>query len=242
MVSSRTIEVVAPPPARPFELSRQHQLYLFLVALFVTCLLVADIVAGKYFEVWGIEMSVGTVAFPIAFLLTDIVNEYYGQSGARLMTAIGMSMLVIGFAIILAARFMPVAPQSPIPQPAFEAVFGLSARLFGASLMAYLISQFLDIYAFHVVKRITASRHLWLRAIGSTALSQIVDTIFVNFGANLGLRPFADIAAITLDSYLYKLVVAIALTPLCYLAHEIITRRLGIEPVPHDVRGAGIPT
>src|SRR5690349_16309573 len=91
-------------PVRPFELSRQHQLYLFLVALFVTCLLVADIVAGKYFEIGGVEMSVGTVAFPIAFLLTDIVNEYYGQTGARLMTWIGMSMLVIGFGIIFAAR------------------------------------------------------------------------------------------------------------------------------------------
>jgi uncharacterized integral membrane protein (TIGR00697 family) len=240
-LSAQTTDTHA-PSVRPFELSRQHQLYLFLVALFVTCLLVADIVAGKYFEIGGVEMSVGTVAFPIAFLLTDIVNEYYGQSGARLMTGIGMSMLVIGFGIIFAARLLPAAAQSPVPQTAFDAVFGLSGRLFGASLMAYLISQFLDIYTFHIVKRVTASRHLWLRAIGSTALSQVIDTAFVNFGANVGLRPFGDIATITVDSYLYKLVVAVALTPLCYVAHEIITRRLGIDPVPHEQRGAGIPT
>ena len=239
---SRTNIDPTAPSARPFELTRQHQLYLFLVALFVTCLLVADIVAGKYFDIGGVEMSVGTVAFPIAFLLTDIVNEYDGQSGARLMTGIGMSMLVIGFGIIVGARLLPVAAMSPIPQPAFDAVFGLSSRLFGASLLAYLISQYLDIYAFHLVKRVTASRHLWLRAIGSTALSQIIDTVFVNFGANVGLRSLGDIASITVDSYLYKLVVAVALTPLCYLAHEIITGRMGIPPVPHEARGAGIPT
>lgn len=215
------------------DLSRRHQLYLVLVAVFVTSLLVADIVAGKFFEVGGLEMSVGTVTFPIAFLLTDVVNEYYGKRGARLMTWIGMAMLVLGFGIITAARLLPVAHDSPIPQPAFDAVFGLSARLFGASIFAYLVSQALDIYTFAIVKRVTESRHLWLRAIGSTALSQVVDTVFVNFGAQLGNLPVDEIVQITIFSYAYKLAVAALLTPLCYLAHELITKRLGIEPLRH---------
>lgn len=215
-------------------LPARHQLYLVLVSLFVTSLLVADIVAGKYFQVGALEMSVGTVTFPIAFVLTDIVNEYYGRPGARLMTAIGMAMLVTAFAIITFSRMLPVSPGSYVSQAAFDEVFGISIRLFAASLVAYLISQVVDIHAFHVVKAITASRHLWARAIGSTVLSQVVDTFAVNFGALLGNRPVGEIVQITLASYVYKITVAILLTPLCYLAHEIITTRLGIPPAPLD--------
>lgn len=216
-----------------FELTRQHQLYVVLVALFVTCLLVADIVAGKFFRIGTLSMSTGTVAFPIAFVLTDIVNEYYGRRGARLMTSVGMAMLIVGFAIIMAARFAPVSDETYVTQAAFDNVFGLTGRLFGASLVAYLVSQFLDIHTFHIVKRVTASKHLWLRAIGSTALSQVVDTVFVNFGALLGNLTIERIWEIVLYSYLYKLVVAVMLTPLCYVAHGIITTRLGIDPAPH---------
>lgn len=214
--------------------SPRHQLYLVLVCLFVTCLLVADIVAGKYFQIGALEMSVGTVTFPIAFLLTDIVNEYYGRPGARLMTAIGMAMLIVAFALIFMSRELPVSAGTYVHQPAFDEVFGISMRLFAASLVAYLLSQIVDIHAFHLVKTITASRHLWLRAIGSTVVSQVVDTFVVNYAALVGVRPAREILAIVGASYLYKVIVAILLTPLCYVAHDIITRRMGIEPAPHD--------
>ncbi len=219
-------------------LSPRHQLYLVLVSLFVTSLLVADIVAGKYFTIGALTMSVGTVTFPIAFLLTDIVNEYYGRPGARLMTALGMAMLVVGFGIITFSRFLPVAPDSYVSQESFDAVFGISARLFGASLSAYLVSQIVDIHTFHLVKGLTQNRHLWLRALGSTAVSQVVDTVAVNFGALLGHVSIERIFEIVVASYLYKLVVALLLTPLCYLAHDIITRRMGIPPAPHDEQQA----
>ncbi|UJR80853.1 queuosine precursor transporter [Sandaracinus amylolyticus] len=216
--------------------STRHQLFLVLVALFVTCLLVADIVAGKYFQVGALEMSVGTVTFPIAFLLTDIVNEYYGRPGARMMTGIGMAMLVVAFSLIYMSRTLPVSAGSPVGQESFDAVFGISMRLFVASLVAYLISQIVDIHAFHFVKGVTESKHLWLRAIGSTALSQVVDTFVVTFGCLLGLRSTSDILVIFGTSYLYKIVVAVLLTPLVYVAHDLITRRMGIEPAPHDER------
>lgn len=214
--------------------SPRQRLYLVLVSTFVTCLLVADIVAGKYFQVGSLEMSVGTVTFPFAFLLTDVVNEYYGRDGARTMTAIGMAMLVVAFALITMSRLLPVSPGSYVGQEAFDQVFGMSLRLFAASLTAYLVSQLVDIHTFHVFKAVTRSKHLWLRAIGSTALSQIVDTVAVNFGALVGNRQLGEIASITAASYAYKLVVAVLLTPLCYVAHEVITRRMGIEPAPLD--------
>ena len=220
--------------AAVLDLTPRHRLYLVLVSIFVTTLLVADIVAGKLFVLGGVSIPVGTVVFPISFILTDVVNEYYGRSGSRLMTLVGMGMLILGFGIITAARLAPPAEDTYVSQAAFDEVFGLAPRLFLASLVAYLVSQFLDIYTFHIVKRVTESRHLWLRAIGSTALSQIIDTLFVNFGAWIGLRPLADIVETTVWSYIYKLIVAVALTPLCYLAHEIITSRMGIEPLRHD--------
>ncbi len=216
--------------------SPHQKLYVTLVSLFITCLLVADIVAGKYFQVGVLEMSVGTVTFPIAFLLTDIVNEYYGRGGARLMTGIGMAMLIVAFGLIFMSRMLPVSAGTYVGQAAFDEVFGVSMRLFAASLIAYLISQIVDIHAFYLVKRLTESRHLWLRAIGSTVLSQVVDTFVVNYGALMGIRSMSEILGIVAASYAYKLVVAIVLTPLCYVAHDIITHRLGIEPLSHDER------
>lgn len=221
---------------RVIHFSLRHQLYVVLVSLFVTCLLVADIVAGKYFQVGVLEMSVGTVTFPIAFVLTDIVNEYYGRTGARLMTSIGMGMLVVAFGLVFMSRMLPVSPGTYVGQQAFDEVFGVSMRLFAASLVAYLVSQLVDIHAFHLVKTLTASRHLWLRAIGSTVLSQVVDTFVVNYGALMGVRSNLEILGIVATSYAYKLVVAVLLTPLCYVAHDIITRRMGIEPLSHDER------
>lgn len=230
------------------DLSAKQRLYLILSAIFVTSLLSADTVAGKFFSVWGLPpLSTGTVVFPIAFLLTDIVNEYYGQSGARFMTWVGMGVIVLAFAIYQLARFLPVADISPVPQQSVDNVFGLSARLFGASLAAYLVSQFVDIHAFHLTKRITQSKHLWVRALGSTVLSQVIDTLAVNFGSllwqhdahghEIGVATIFHIATI---SYFYKIVVATILTPLVYVAHEVISKRMGIEPAPHEGQTAHI--
>lgn len=218
----------------PFVLDRRQQLYVVLTAVFVTSLLVADLVAGKYFQFGGFEMSVGTVTFPVAFILTDIVNEYYGRHGARFMTGVGMGMLVLAFALIFCARMLPPSVGTFIPEESFQAVFGMAPRLIFSSLIAYLISQFVDIYTFQVLKRVTESKHLWARAIGSTVISQVVDTCVVTFGVMVGSRTFLDIASVVLTQYVYKIIVAIALTPLCYLAHGIITTRMGIEPMPHE--------
>lgn len=217
----------------PFVLDRRQQIYVVLVGVFVTSLLIADLVAGKYFVMAGYEMSAGTVTFPVAFILTDIVNEYYGQRGARFMTGIGMGMLVLAFALIAFARALPPSDGTFIPEESFQAVFGMAPRLIFSSLTAYLISQIVDIYTFATFKRITASKHLWARAIGSTLLSQVIDTAVVTFGVMVGSRGLGDIAFVASTQYVYKVAVAIALTPLCYLAHEIITTRLGIEPMPH---------
>lgn len=218
------------------DLTPKQRLYLVLTVVFVTSLLCADTVAGKFFSFAGLPpLSTGTIVFPIAFLLTDIVNEYYGREGARFMTWVGMGVIVLAFALYQLARFLPVDPHfSPVSQASVDNVFGLSARLFAASLGAYLVGQYVDIHTFHLTKRITQSRHLWIRALGSTFLSQIIDTAAVNYGALLGYQPVGQIARIAVVSYGYKMIVAAILTPLCYLAHEIISKRMGIDPAPHE--------
>jgi uncharacterized integral membrane protein (TIGR00697 family) len=222
-----SVDLAEPP--HPSGLLRER-LYVVLSAVFLTALLVADVTAGKFFSIGGLAISVGVIPFPITFVLTDVVNEYYGRRGARFLTFIGMAMLVFAFLIITVARMLPVAESSPIPQVPFEAVFGMSFRFFGGSLVAYTLGQLTDIYAFQFYKRLTNSRHLWLRATGSTALSQVIDTSVVTFVALWGTMAFDDIAMVVGVSYVYKMVVAITLTPLCYLAHGIITDRYGIEP------------
>lgn len=212
------------------------RLYLALVATFLTALLIADVTAGKFFQAGALSISVGIIPFPITFVLTDIVNEYYGREGARLMTAIGAAMLVFAFVLITVARVLPAADNSPIPQASFVAVFGMSWRFFGASFGAFVLGQFADIQAFHAVKRITQSRFLWLRATGSTAISQVVDTLFVNVAALAGLVAAGEIAKIIAVSYAYKMVVAILLTPVLYAVHGFFSARFGLVGAPVEAR------
>jgi uncharacterized integral membrane protein (TIGR00697 family) len=211
-----------------------ERLFVVLAAIFLTALLIADVTAGKFFTLGGMAISVGVIPFPITFVLTDVVNEYYGRRGARLLTFVGMTMLIFAFGIIYLARMLPVAGNSPIPQPAFDAVFGQSFRFFAGSLVAYTLGQLTDIYAFQFYKRLTQSKHLWLRATGSTAISQVIDTTVVTSVALAGLLSATEIMKVILASYLYKLVVAITLTPLCYLAHNIVTDKLGMPPAPPE--------
>jgi uncharacterized integral membrane protein (TIGR00697 family) len=214
------------------EYSVRDRTYLFLLATFLTALLVADVTAGKFFMLGGMEVSVGVIPFPVTFILTDVVNEYYGRRGARMLTVIGAAMLVFAFIIITASRLLPVAARSPVPGPAFDAVFGVSYRFFGASLCAFLVGQLADIHAFHFVKRVTESRHLWLRATGSTAISQVIDTAVVNVAALAGTMSLGEIGKVAAFSYAYKMVAAITLTPVLYAAHGVFTRVLGLEPLP----------
>lgn len=208
------------------------RLYVVLAAAFLTALLIANCVAGKVVVIGGVEMSAGVLPFPITFILTDVVNEYFGKRGARFLTIVGLVMLLFATGIIATAGALPVAEGSYVSQASFDNVFGLSARLFVASLAAYLLGQLSDIYFFGLYKRLLRGRFLWLRATGSTALGQMLDTSVVTFTVFTGALPLPTIARLAAFAYLYKMLVAVALTPLLYLARGVVTRRLGVEPEP----------
>ena len=212
-------------------MDRKQKLYVWLTALFVAALITGDLIGGKLFRVGGIDLSVGMLAFPLTFLLTDIVNEFFGTHGARRLTFIGLGVAIFVFTVLRVAVMLPTSPESMLTASQFETVFGLSSRLYIASLSAYLIGQMLDISVFVLLRKLTGHRLLWLRATGSTILSQAIDTLIVNAVLMAGTKSIGFILTVARNSYVMKLALAIGLTPLIYLGHAILRRHFHITEV-----------
>jgi queuosine precursor transporter len=229
--------------ARPMFLDKRHKLFLVLASVFTTCLVVGDIIGGKLIEtnIFGFQFTttVGMVPFPVTFLLTDVLNEFYGKRAARFVTLVGFFMAVLSFSFIYVAATVPFAAMTHaadwtgVTQASFDNVFLGSQRMIIASLCAYLVSQFVDIGVFHLLRRATAGKMLWLRASGSTAVSQLIDTIVITFVAWTGTLSTGKIINIIYSAYGLKVFIAIGLTPLIYLCHALVERKLGIMPQPH---------
>jgi uncharacterized integral membrane protein (TIGR00697 family) len=216
-------------------MDRRDLLFMWLSGIFVAALIVADLIGGRFFRVGSVDLSVGLLAFPLTFVLTDVVNEFYGTAGAKRITYLGLGTSVFVFAVISVALAVPPSPIG-VPNETFRSVIGVSRRLFVASLAAYLIGQLADITVFAAFRKLTRHRLLWLRATGSTVISQIVDTTVVTFGLMVGQQPTGTIVRVIGHSYLIKLVFAVGLTPVIYAVHALVLRVLKVgEPV--DPRG-----
>ena len=223
-----------------YELSRPQKLFVICAAIFITALVIAEATASKFFtafelpftvrilgqEFTSVIMTAGVIAFPITFIVTDLMNEYFGKRGIRFVTMIGMAMIIFEFAILQIAMAVPTASISPVPEEAFNTVFGASGRVIFGSLVAYLVGQLADITLFHWLRNLTQGRHLWLRATGSTFGSQFLDTLIVLLVAFVGQLSFQEIIAITLFNYTYKFIIAIVITPVIYGAHWVMDRYL----------------
>ncbi len=223
------------------KLDARFKLFLFLVGGFVTCLIIGDLIGGKLYatKVAGIEfvISVGMIPFPVTFLLTDLINEFYGHRMARTVTWVGFFMAVLTVTLVYVASAVPYAPFSAITQQSYENVFLGSLRIFVASLIAFIFSQYTDIGVFRIIKTFTKNRLLWLRATGSTAVSQLIDTCVIQTIAWVGTPVQPKIPSIIVTSYVVKLIVAIGLTPLIYAGHALVERFIGIDPVVLDKDG-----
>jgi uncharacterized integral membrane protein (TIGR00697 family) len=231
----------APPVSGFARFAASQKLFVYLCAIFVACLLLGDVIGGKIIGTPLGPISVGIIPFPVTFLLTDIVNDFYGRRGARFLTLLGFFMAALAWALLQVTTMMPADTGSTyFTQAEYAKIFGGSAQLFVASMAAYLIGQFLDIHVFHFWKAITQSRHLWLRSTGSTIFSQAIDTITINviFGRVTAGWTWGFITAKVGREYGIKFFVAVLLTPAIYAVHGAIVRGLGIEPEEHEVRGA----
>ena len=238
---------------KAYELTRPQKLFVFCAAVFLTALVVAEATAGKFFTAFELPrgivlfgvtfneviMTAGVIAFPVTFIVTDLINEYYGKKGIRFVTFVGMVMIGFEFALLQVAMAVPTAPSSPISDEAFTTVFGTTGRIIFGSMTAYLIGQLVDIHLFHRLRKLTAGRMLWLRATGSTFGSQFIDTFVVLGVAFWGQLRFQDILAITLFNYAYKFIIAVVITPIIYLAHWGMDRYLAHDGEDQASGGAG---
>jgi uncharacterized integral membrane protein (TIGR00697 family) len=228
-----------------------HKLFVCLAAVFVSCLLLGDVIGGKTIPTPLGPISVGIIPFPVTFLLTDVVNDFYGRRGARFLTLLGFAMAVLAWIMLQLGNVLPAHESTYFTQAEFSKIFGGSAQLFVASMVAYLLGQFLDIHVFQFWKALTQSKHLWLRATGSTLLSQIVDTVVINvvfwawtaasdptsfLGKMTPGDRWAWVFAKVAREYGIKLVVAILLTPAVYGIHAFVVRVLKIDPEAHEPR------
>lgn len=226
-----------------YVLSRPQKLFVICTAVFLTALVIAEATASKFFTafelpfaigIFGesftrVTMTAGVIAFPITFIVTDIMNEYFGKRGIRFVTFLGVAMIAFEFLLLQIALAVPVDPISPVSQDAFSMVFGSTSRIIVGSIVAFLLGQFADITLFHWLRKLTAGKHLWLRATGSTFGSQFIDTFVVLTIAFAGQLSIQSIIAIALFNYAYKFVIAIAITPAIYAAHWGMDRYLGHE-------------
>src|SRR6185312_15007033 len=211
-------------------MDRKQRLFVYLTGIFVAALLVSDLIGGKFFRVAGLDFSVGMIPFPLTFLLTDIVNEFYGTEGARRLTYVGLVTALFVFAVINIAIALPTSPESLLPGAVFKSVIGSSVRLYIASLVAYLVGQLLDISIFFLVRRVTGERFLWLRSTGSTIVSLAVSFVFLS-----GSKSVTYILQTARNGYLVKLALAVGLTPVIYLGHGVLHRYFHVrEVLVHD--------
>jgi queuosine precursor transporter len=222
------------------DLNPRQRLYVYLCGVFLTALLIGDTIGSKLFIVgiplgfttFHATLSVGVIWFPITFLLTDVINEFYGSKGARFVTYLGFWMALAAFLIIFCARKIPAAGFSPVKQDAFDNVLGNANTIFFASLVAYIVGQLIDIGVFQFAKRLTQSRHIWLRSTGSTLISQLVDTVLVTSIAFSSKLTGPELRNTILSQYAIKVLFAIGLTPVIYAMHGLLHRRLHIEEHP----------
>jgi len=211
------------------------RIYLVLAALFITALVVSNLIFQKFFywDFFGIytfKISVGILPYPITFLITDIVSEVYGKKKANRMVTVGIFASFFSLLIVLLADAAPAMAESPINDELFTKVFGATAVAVFASMTAYLLAQYFDIKIFHFWKRVTKGKHLWLRNNFSTFLSQFVDTFTVLFLlCSFGKISWNLFGTLLLSGFLFKILIAAFDTPFLYAAVFALRKKFGLK-------------
>jgi uncharacterized integral membrane protein (TIGR00697 family) len=244
--------------------NRANRLFIGLGGFFIANALVAEFIGVKIFALeptLGIEsfnfnlfgqqgalqFSAGVLMWPIVFVMTDLINEYYGKRGIRFLSL--FTVALIGYAFLIIFSAIQLAPADwwvgqnaafgvPDMQAAFRVTLGQGLLIILGSITAFMLAQLIDVVSFHKIKSLTGERMIWLRATGSTAISQFIDSFVILFiafkmGPTLfgGVAPWSwsQLLAVGTVQYFYKLLMAIVLTPILYLVHEWIERYLGRE-------------
>jgi uncharacterized integral membrane protein (TIGR00697 family) len=239
---------------------KPSRLFLVLGGFFVANALIAEFIGAKIFSLedsfgipraeipifgstFSFHLTAGVVLWPVVFIMTDIINEYYGPKGVRFLSFLTVAIITFAFLVVYAAihlspsEYFRLGNDITDANKAFGAVFGQGLWIIIGSLIAFLVGQILDVMVFHRIKRMTGEGRIWLRATGSTLISQLIDSFIVLFIAfYLGPMLQGDaskqwtlqqVAVTGTGNYIYKFIVAILLTPVIYLVHTIIENYLG---------------
>lgn len=249
---------------------RPSRLFIFLAGFFVANAMVAEFIGVKIFALedtlgvphlnfnlfnqqGALQFSAGVLLWPIVFVMTDVINEYYGKRGIRLLSFLAVGLISYAFIMIFAAiQLTPaewwvgqnVTKGVPDMQRAFSVVLGQGLLIILGSISAFMLAQLVDVVSFHRIKEWTGERMIWLRATGSTIISQLVDSFVVLYVAFIlgpqltgTVEPWSwdQLLAVATVQYAYKFLMAILLTPLIYVAHYFIDRYLGHETA-HEMK------
>ncbi|WP_266206095.1 queuosine precursor transporter [Pontibacter kalidii] len=250
---------------------KRTNLFLVLSGIFIANALLAELIGVKIFsgeavlglpgaqipvggEKLDFNLTAGVIIWPIVFVTTDIINEYFGKSGVKKVSVLTVILILYAFVVISAVTGLPPAQfwldvnstdasGNPFDiNYAYNSVYRQGLGIILGSVAAFLLSQFLDATVFHWLRRFTGSKKIWLRATGSTLVSQVIDSLVVLFIAFFvfGNWSMKQVLSVALINYLYKFSVAILLTPLLYLAHYLIDGYLGERQAAQQIEEAAM--
>ena len=225
----------------PADQRAAYRIYLYLGALFITSLVVSNLIFQKFFywkpfgdiTLFGaplFEISVGILPYPITFLITDLISEIYGRKKANQVVTAGIFASFFSMGIVLLADQVPAIEASPVDDPLFSRVFALSPIAVLASMIAYLFAQYVDIAIYHFWKRLTRGKYLWLRNNFSTFSSQIIDTTtVVGLLCIFGVLPWSMFYGLVISGVIFKIMIAFLDTPFLYFFVYLMRRRFHLE-------------
>ena len=220
-------------------------LYIILTGIFISCLISCNLIFLKFFSLEikflniTFTQSVGLIAYPITFLITDIVSEVYGRKKANFLVLSGIFSSVIVLGLIFLADYLPAASFSnpenkKVNDEIFHLVFGQFGIAMAASLFTYLVCQLVDIRIFHFWKKLTHGKHLWLRNNFSTITSQLVDTFLILFllmtlSPEKGLENWSDLKILFINGFLFKILVALIDTIPLYICVKYLRNKFNLK-------------
>lgn len=237
---------------------KETLLFIILGGFFIANALIAEMIGVKIFSLEGslgiapariqvlgyslsFNLTAGVLLWPVVFVMTDVINEYYGKRGVRILSFLAAGLIAYAFLMIYMAMSvepaefwlkLPIYTDKQLDiNEAFNSVFGQGLWIIAGSLTAFLVGQIVDVTVFHKLRRYTGASRIWLRATGSTLVSQLVDSFVVLFIAfYIGADwPLSQVLAVGLVNYMYKFLMALGLTPLLYGVHALIDAFLGKE-------------
>jgi queuosine precursor transporter len=209
--------------------TKKEIIFFILAGIFITNAIVAELIGGKLIFVGTSVMSIGILPWPVVFIITDLINEYFGRNGVRKLSLITAGLISYCFLLLFIAMQIPAAKGiSTISDEQFQSVFGQSMWIIVGSIVAFLASQLIDTSIFHFFKNKTGNKMIWLRSTGSTVISQLFDSFIVlgiAFWAT-GIMSTKVYIQSAFTGYFVKLIIAICMTPLIYIGHFVIGKYL----------------